>query len=148
MFSTIIAKDLIMQHEKFQIYTLKINTIIWHCKKKIRLLLNKGVRNANGYVPDIPYDFFRNSYELHMNFMLNSYDMQTNFIRDSYDEVPDVSNDFHCKFIWRSNKIHMNHTKDSYGFPLQYTKISVRLYVIHIIHITCALEVSYVSSNF
>ena len=27
------CKDLIMQHEKFQIYTLKINTIIWHCKK-------------------------------------------------------------------------------------------------------------------
>ena len=28
------CKDLIMQHENFQIYKLKINTIIWHCKKK------------------------------------------------------------------------------------------------------------------
>ena len=27
------AKDLIMQHKKFQIYTLKINTIIWNCNK-------------------------------------------------------------------------------------------------------------------
>ena len=31
-----------MQHEKFQIYTLKINTIFCHCKK-FRLLLNKGL---------------------------------------------------------------------------------------------------------
>ena len=33
IFSTINAKDLITQHKKFQISTLKINTIIWHCKK-------------------------------------------------------------------------------------------------------------------
>ena len=34
-----------MQNENFQIYTLKVNTIIWHCKK-IRLLLNEGVRGV------------------------------------------------------------------------------------------------------
>ena len=32
-----------MEHEKFQIYTLKINTITWHCKKKnIPITLEEG----------------------------------------------------------------------------------------------------------
>ena len=33
IFSTINVKELIMQHEKFHIYTLKPNSIFWHCKK-------------------------------------------------------------------------------------------------------------------
>ena len=42
VFFTINAKDLIMQHEKFHSYILKLSTIFWHCKK-IWLLLNKDV---------------------------------------------------------------------------------------------------------
>ena len=34
------AKDLVVQQVKFQIYTLKLNTIFWHCKT-FRLLFNK-----------------------------------------------------------------------------------------------------------
>ena len=33
IFFTMNAKDLIMQHENFHIYTLKLTTIFWHCKK-------------------------------------------------------------------------------------------------------------------
>ena len=32
-----------MHHKKFQIYTLEMDAIFWHCKTKFRLLLNKGV---------------------------------------------------------------------------------------------------------
>ena len=43
IFSIVNAKDLLMPHTKFQVCTLTINTIFCHCKKKIRLLLNRSV---------------------------------------------------------------------------------------------------------
>ena len=41
--SNVSAKDLLMPHTKFQVCTLKINTIFCHRKKKIPLLLNRSV---------------------------------------------------------------------------------------------------------
>ena len=43
IFSFVNAKDLLMPHTKFQVCTLKINTIFCHRKKKIPLLLNRSV---------------------------------------------------------------------------------------------------------
>ena len=43
IFSIVNAKDLLMPHTKFQVCTLKINTIFCHRKKKIPLLLNRSV---------------------------------------------------------------------------------------------------------
>ena len=45
IFSIVNAKDLLMPHTKFQVCTLKINTIFCHRKKKIPLLLNRSVHN-------------------------------------------------------------------------------------------------------
>ena len=44
IFSIVNAKDLLMPHTKFQVCTLKINTIFCHRKKKIPLLLNRSVQ--------------------------------------------------------------------------------------------------------
>ena len=43
IFLIVNAKDLLMPHTKFQVCTLKINTIFCHSKKKIPLLLNRSV---------------------------------------------------------------------------------------------------------
>ena len=43
IFSIVNAKDLLMPRTKFQVCTLKINTIFCHRKKKIPLLLNRSV---------------------------------------------------------------------------------------------------------
>ena len=44
IFSIVNAKDLLMPHTKFQVCTLKINTIFCHRKKKFPLLLNRSVQ--------------------------------------------------------------------------------------------------------
>ena len=50
IFFIVNAKDLLMPHTKFQVCTLKINTIFCHSKKKIPLLLNRSVHvNLAGY---------------------------------------------------------------------------------------------------
>ena len=41
IFFTINPKGIILQHNKFHIYTLKMNTIIWHCKKNPMILKRK-----------------------------------------------------------------------------------------------------------
>ena len=46
IFSIVNAKDLLMPHTKFQVCTLKINTIFCHRKKKIPLLLNRSVQGC------------------------------------------------------------------------------------------------------
>ena len=44
IFFIVNVKDLLMPHTKFQVCTLKINTIFCHRKKKIPLLLNRSVQ--------------------------------------------------------------------------------------------------------
>ena len=67
IFSTMNGKYLIMQHEKFHTYTLKLNTIFWRCKK-IRLLLNKGVYNETerspGWLPWSSLDTLKASFNV------------------------------------------------------------------------------------
>ena len=80
IFSIVNAKDLLMPQTKFQVCTLKINTILCHRKKKIPLLLNRSVYYKSKTMQQL---CSRNRWYCHLQLREVTSDNTKNFLDDT-----------------------------------------------------------------